>query len=201
MLLSEVLLLAQLMTAGQVTPGPNNALLSSSGMRFGYRATQPHAWGILCGHAFLEFAVALGLGTIYAQFPFIERILTFVAVLLIIYLAYKIAMAPVDRLATIDGHDKPWTFWQGFAFQWINPKVWFIAMGIAGQFASGTDPLKAAMIIGAVTASTAIISTQTWTIFGVAMRQVLNTPLRRRLFNIAMASLMVISVIAMLQDH
>ena len=200
MLLTEFSALCMLLIAGQITPGPNNALLSSSGMRFGWRATQPHAWGIFFGHSLMEFLVALGLGKTYQAFPIVQQILTVIAVVVLCYLAYKIATAPVDKFAESKSQFKPWTFWQAFMFQYINPKAWLIAIGVSGQFASGENALKAAAIIGFATLCTAVISTQGWTLFGVAMRQFLNTPLKRRLFNVAMA-LMLIASIFMLIGH
>ena len=200
MTLTAFFSLCMLLIAGQVTPGPNNALLSASGMRFGWRATQPHAWGIFFGHPTLQFAVALGLGSTYQAFPIIQQILTVVAIIVLCYLAYKIATAPVDKLSQSKSASKPWTFWQAFMFQYINPKAWLIAIGVSGQYASGENTLLAASLIGFATLSTAIISTQGWTLFGVAMAQILDTPFKRRIFNIAMA-LMLIASIIMLIGH
>ncbi len=200
MTLTTFFSLCMILTAGQVTPGPNNALLSASGMRFGWRATQPHAWGIFFGHPTLQFFVALGLGSTYQAFPIVEQVLTIVAIIVLCYLAYKIATAPVDKFAESKSQSKPWTFWQAFIFQYINPKAWLIAIGVSGQYASGEHTLLAASLIALATLSTAIISTQGWTLFGVAMRQILNTPLKRRIFNIAMA-LMLVASIVMLIGH
>ena len=200
MTLTVFISLQLLLIAGCVTPGPNNALLSSSGMRFGYRATMPHAWGVMIGHAVMEFMVAAGLGAIYLSFPILNNILTIVAILLLCYLAYKIATAPVDKFAESAKQAKPWGFWQAFVFQWINPKAWLIAIGVSGQYASGEHPLIAATFIGIATLLAGVISTQTWTIFGVAMARILNTPLKRRIFNISMA-LLIIASIFMLIGH
>ena len=35
-----------------VTPGPNNAMLTASGMKFGFMRTLPHLIGIPSGHIF-----------------------------------------------------------------------------------------------------------------------------------------------------
>ncbi len=32
------------------TPGPNNAMLTASGIKFGFKRTLPHAFGIPFGH-------------------------------------------------------------------------------------------------------------------------------------------------------
>ena len=38
-----------------VTPGPNNAMLTASGMKFGFVRTLPHAIGIPIGHILQKF--------------------------------------------------------------------------------------------------------------------------------------------------
>ena len=48
------------------TPGPNNIMLLSSGLTYGFRRTIPHIAGITVGFAFMVAAVGLGLGTITA---------------------------------------------------------------------------------------------------------------------------------------
>lgn len=194
--------LLQLMVVGCVTPGPNNALLSASGMNFGYRATAPHFLGVMFGHAFMEFSVALGAGAIYTEFPIFREILRIVAIVLLIWLAWKIASAPVEKLATAQTGAKPWTFWQAFIFQWINPKAWLIAIAVSGQFAGGANPLLSAFYIFLATLIGGIVSTQLWTGFGVAMARVLNTPTKRRIFNFALAGLLIFTIVLMLgSDH
>ena len=47
------------------TPGPNNIMLLSSGLTYGFRRTIPHIAGITVGFAFMVGAVGLGLGTIF----------------------------------------------------------------------------------------------------------------------------------------
>ena len=45
------------------TPGPNNIMLLSSGLTYGFRRTLPHVAGVTVGFAFMIGAVGLGLGT------------------------------------------------------------------------------------------------------------------------------------------
>ena len=42
-----------------VTPGPNNAMLTASGMKFGYLKTLPHLIGIPLGHT-IQISLKLG---------------------------------------------------------------------------------------------------------------------------------------------
>ena len=44
-----------------VTPGPNNAMLTASGMKFGFIRTLPHLIGIPLGHIFQIGLVCFGL--------------------------------------------------------------------------------------------------------------------------------------------
>ena len=57
------------------TPGPNNIMLTASGVNFGYRRTLPHMLGIICGMATMNIAVGLGLGAVFTQFPLVQQIL------------------------------------------------------------------------------------------------------------------------------
>ncbi len=201
MTLATFNLLLQILVVGCITPGPNNALLSASGMNFGYRRSVPHMLGVIFGHAFMEFGVALGAGAIYTQFPSFRVVLQIVAILLLLWLAFKIATAPVEKLASADAEQKPWTFWQAFIFQWINPKAWLIAIAVSGQFAGGETPLLNAFYIFIATAIAGVVSTQTWTIFGVGMARLLNTPMKRRIFNFILAALILVSVVLLLGDN
>ena len=48
-----------------ITPGPNNAMLTASGMKFGFVRTLPHLIGIPSGHIVQIGLVSLGLGNYF----------------------------------------------------------------------------------------------------------------------------------------
>ena len=48
-----------------VTPGPNNAMLTASGLKFGFIRTLPHLIGIPLGHIFQIGLVCYGLGNLF----------------------------------------------------------------------------------------------------------------------------------------
>ena len=73
-----------------VTPGPNNAMLLTSGIKFGYLKTIPHMSGITIGHVLQTIVVCLGLGKIFQLFPEIQNILKIVCAIFFLYLGYKI---------------------------------------------------------------------------------------------------------------
>jgi len=51
-----------------VTPGPNNAMVLTSGVKFGFSKTIPHMSGITIGHVCQTVVVCLGLGKIFQMF-------------------------------------------------------------------------------------------------------------------------------------
>src|SRR3954470_2983262 len=75
------------------TPGPNNIMLLSSGLTYGFRPTLPHIAGITFGFAFMVGAVGLGLGTVFVAYPVLQTILKYAGIAYLLYLAAAIAMA------------------------------------------------------------------------------------------------------------
>ena len=73
-----------------VTPGPNNAMVLTSGIKFGYIKTIPHMSGITIGHVLQVILVCLGLGKLFEMFPQIQNVLRIVCALYLLYLGYKI---------------------------------------------------------------------------------------------------------------
>ena len=58
-----------------VTPGPNNAMVLTSGLKFGFTKTIPHMSGITIGHIIQLILVCFGLGKIFQIFPQIQNVL------------------------------------------------------------------------------------------------------------------------------
>ena len=67
------------------TPGPNNAMLTASGMKFGFARTLPHLIGISVGHILQIGLTCFGLANIFLIYPqvqFYMKILCFLYLLL-----------------------------------------------------------------------------------------------------------------------
>ena len=117
------------------TPGPNNIMLLSSGLTYGFRRTIPHIAGITIGFAFMVAAVGLGLGTVFLTYPILQTILKYAGAAYLIYLAVAIAMSGPAK----PGEEKargPMTFWGAAMFQWINAKGWVIVIGTITAYAA-----------------------------------------------------------------
>ena len=57
------------------TPGPNNSILTASGIKFGFTRTIPNIFGIPTGHGIQLALVCLGLGALFTHFPILLNIL------------------------------------------------------------------------------------------------------------------------------
>jgi threonine/homoserine/homoserine lactone efflux protein len=131
-------LFAALVVFGAVmafTPGPNNIMVLSSGLTYGFRRSLPHIAGIAIGVSLMVASVGLGLGAIFIAYPVLQTILKYVGAAYLIYLAVLIAMSgPVTP-----GHDNlrgPMTFWAAVLFQWVNVKGWVMAIGIITAYSA-----------------------------------------------------------------
>lgn len=176
------------------TPGPNNALVASSGARFGFRATLPHVTGIAVGFPVMIFLIAVGLGQVFQQSSVLREIVRIGGILVLLWVAWKIATA--SGSATDEKTGKPFRFIEAAAFQWINPKAWVMSIGISAQFVNPVTPVRSALIVSAVFFVVGFGSASSWTLFGTVMQRWLNTHNRLRIFNISMAALIVLSVFA-----
>jgi threonine/homoserine/homoserine lactone efflux protein len=181
------------------TPGPNNIMLLSSGLTYGFRPTLPHMAGITIGFAFMVGAVGLGLGAIFIAYPLLQTILKYAGVAYLIYLAAAIAMS--DPVKPDQDHRRgPMTFWGAVLFQWINAKGWVMVIGTITAYAAiAAFPWNIAIQV-ALSLFLGALSSLTWTLFGSSLRPVLRSPRAVRAFNIVMALLLLGSLYPVFMD-
>ena len=187
------------MTSMGITPGPNNILVASSGVNFGFRATIPHILGITVGYPLMLFIVGIGLAKIFIAVPLIHAVLKYISIAYLLYLAYRITVASAPGEARSQA--KPLTFLQAAAFQWVNGKAWVISLGAVTTYTmvNQTLPLQI-LAMTAISVVITLVSVSCWTFFGAFMRQYLNIEKRRRHFNYAMAALLVASILPVLWE-
>lgn len=181
------------------TPGPNNIMLTASGVNFGFARTVPHLLGVDVGFVVLLAVFAGGLGLLFAAVPALQLALKIAGALYMLWLAWKVASArPIDDKGAALG--RPMTFLQAVAFQWVNPKAVVAALsGIAVYMRPGHE-LPDFVIVLAVFALATVLSTATWAGFGVALRRVLRNPTHARIFNIVMGLLLVASIVPIVSE-
>src|SRR6187200_2397521 len=198
---SQSLLIAFIMFATVMffTPGPNNIMLLSSGLTYGFRRTLPHVVGITIGFAFMVGAVGLGLGTIFITYPVLQTILKYAGVAYLVYLAIHIAMSE-PATPDQDNARGPMTFWGAAMFQWINVKGWVMVIGTITAYAGIASfpwniviQVMLSLLLGALSCSA-------WAMFGSALRPILTSPRAVRAFNIVMALLLLASLYPVFMD-
>jgi threonine/homoserine/homoserine lactone efflux protein len=181
------------------TPGPNNIMLLSSGLTYGFRRTIPHIVGIVLGFAFMVAAVGLGLGSVFLAYPILQTILKYAGAAYLIYLAAAIAMSGPTKPREGNGRG-PMTFWGAAMFQWINAKGWVIVIGTITAYAAIAQfPLNIA-IQTLISLMVGTVSTVVWALFGSALRPVLTSERLVRAFNILMAILLLASLYPVFMD-
>ena len=110
-------------------------MLLASGANFGLRRTVPHMLGISGGHAAMVALVGLGLLGLFTALPWLRTGLTVVSVAYLLWLAWKIANAAPPAEGAAKG--RPLTWAQAAAFQWVNPKAWYMAIYAQTNFRRG----------------------------------------------------------------
>jgi threonine/homoserine/homoserine lactone efflux protein len=180
-----------------ITPGPNNIMLTASGVNFGFARTIPHMLGIGAGFMALLLAVGFGMGVIFAAYPPLRTVLKVAGAAYMLWLAWKIAHAgSAGDNARPSG--RPLTFWEAAAFQWVNPKAVVMAFGAMAVYVRpdhlAADVLVVTLVFGLVN----VPSVGTWAAFGHVLRNALREPARLEFFNMVMALLLVASILPML---
>lgn len=185
------------------TPGPNNAMVAASGATWGLKRTWPHILGIAFGFPLMFVAVALGAGEVLRARPAIHQALTWIGVLYILWLAWRIATArpaPAgsDGATTAGGRGRPFSFIEAALFQWVNPKAWIIVVGAIATYTRPDAMLAQAITIAAVFFVATVPSCAFWTAVGAGAARLLRTERGLRAFNIAMAILLIASLVPIL---
>lgn len=180
-----------------ITPGPNNTMLLASGVNFGALRTLPHALGVSIGFMVMVIAVGLGLGQVFEVWPLLYTVLRYAGAAYLLYLAWKIATSGPMSEDDVSSR-KPLSFLGAAAFQWVNPKAWVMAVGAIATYAPAQGYLLNVLLIGLIFMLVNLPSVGVWVMCGSALRNVLRNPRWLVLFNVLMATLLVISLYPLL---
>lgn len=179
-----------------ITPGPNNLMLTASGANFGYRLTLPQVLGCVVGNVALTLIACNGLGQLFVALPGAQAALRTCGALYLVWLAWRLAQSRLGNAQAL----RPLTFVEGVMFQAFNPKSWIRAITLASVFMpAGADPLVAGLAISLIGAAIGFPCISMWALFGVAMRSVLADPRRQRVFNLVMATALVLLAVDVLR--
>ncbi|WIO73686.1 LysE family translocator [Porticoccaceae bacterium LTM1] len=184
--------LAAFALVSSITPGPNNIMLMTSGVNFGFRRTTPHMLGVAIGFTIMVVLVGIGVVQIFDLLPASYFILKIVSITYLLFLAFKIATsAPPSDETKSDA--TPLTFMQAALFQWVNPKAWMMAITAISIYAPSKS-LYAVSLVALVFGLVNLPSVSVWTVMGLHLRRLLTNTKRLRAFNASMAILLVLSL-------
>ncbi|MBT5031418.1 MAG: LysE family translocator [Proteobacteria bacterium] len=183
-----------------ITPGPNNFLLLSSGLHFGWRRSLPHVFGIIVGVSIVLIVMGLGLGQYLEANPAVHQLIRWPGVAVILYFAWKIITS--TSLETSAKRYRPFTFVEACLFQWINPKALIIMLTMISAYTtpeySVYSQLTVMVLISTVAAT---VATTSWVMIGVNLHQLLKNPKHLKVFNICMGLALVIAVLPIILNN
>jgi len=176
-----------------VTPGPNNAMVLASGLKFGFFKTIPHMSGITIGHVSQLILVCLGLGKIFQMLPGIQIILKIICAIYLLYLGYKI----IGSFSKIkEDNSRPLKFHEAALFQLVNPKAWTISSMVGSGFLPRDENLLVAILFISITAIIICpLSISPWAAFGSGIRNFIKENKKKAIVEYFLAILLVLTSI------
>jgi len=175
------------------SPGPATLSLAGIGTAFGFRRGISYLLGIILGTIGVLMLIATGVIVLILAQPVLVTVLTIIAAVYILYLAWKIATAPVGA-SRIEVKEAP-ALWSGLVLALANPKA-FAAIGAvyAGHsLLDGNLLADTAVKVSALTLVIVVVNT-TWLAFGSAFSNLLSQPRAGRVANIVFAVMLMASV-------
>ena len=176
-----------------ITPGPNNAMVLTSGLKFGFLKSIPHMTGITIGHVTQLILVCLGLGKIFQVFPELQNILKILCAIYLLYLSYKI----IGSFSKIKSDEsRPLRFYEAALFQIVNPKAWTISSMAASGFLSENGNLFLSIIfISTVALIICPLSISPWAAFGSGIKNLVKNNKIKVIIEFFLAFLLFITAI------
>lgn len=175
------------------SPGPATLSLAAVGAAFGAARGLGYLAGIIAGTFGVLLLIASGVTGLLLAVPALVWLVTALAAAYILYLAYRIATAPV--LSGDTSSARAPSLAGGFVLAIANPK----AFAAIGAVYSGNSLLPDDLLLDAAAKTLALLVVivavnATWLVFGSALSRVLHDPRRGRIANVAFAVLLVLSV-------
>lgn len=175
------------------SPGPAPLALAAVGASFGARKGLPFLFGILSGLTIAIAGASLGLSALFAANSYAKNIIQVIGVLYIVYVAFKIATAPV--MVDENAQTNIPSFAEGFVFSLLNPKAYAAFFAIFSQFLLPMDdPALAYFLTALVCMLVAVIVDSAWLILGGALKPIFSKPLPARILRVCFGLLMVLAV-------
>ncbi len=147
-------------------------------------------------------AIALGAGELLRSYPWIEDVMKWIGIAYLLWLAWRIASTHPKR-KDMGGKNrrKPLTFIQAVLFQWVNPKAWIIALSAIVTYTTKDNIFSQSIELGIIFLIACLFAVSFWTSMGVGAAKLLRSERALWIFNLAMAGLLVASLVPMIMGE
>ena len=178
------------------TPGPNNAMLTASGMKFGFSKTLPHLIGIPLGHIIQIGLCCYGLANLFLIYPDVQFYMKLLCFVYLLYLSWKmIGSFSISQKET----GRPLKFYEASLFQFINPKAWSIALTVASGFFPSNENIFVGTAFVTITAALVCFpSISLWALFGNGLRNFVKKTKTKKNIEYILAVLLILTGIFIL---
>ena len=180
------------------TPGPNNAMLTASGMKFGFVRTLPHLIGIPLGHILQIGLTCFGLANIFLLYPQVQFYMKILCFLYLLYLSWKM----IGSFSLVQKESgRPLKFYEAALFQFINPKAWVVALTAATAFfPSDENFIIATMFVAGTAPFVCIPSICIWALFGSSIKLIIKNTKIKKIIEYLLALLLLITAVIIVVD-
>ncbi|ESP92365.1 LysE family translocator [Pseudoalteromonas luteoviolacea] len=176
-----------------ITPGPNNLILLSSGLKFGARRCISLLLGINLGFTAMILLVGAGIGELFTRFVMLHEVLKWLSAAYILYLAFKVASAtPFEFESHSTG--QPMTFFEAVMFQWINPKAWSMSLSAITIYTPSTH-FSSVVLVAVVFSLINLPCILSWLLVGTKLSKLIKHPKYFRALNLVLAFVLVASIV------
>ncbi|OGB22236.1 MAG: lysine transporter LysE [Burkholderiales bacterium RIFCSPLOWO2_02_FULL_57_36] len=194
-MMEALLPLALFAFVSSITPGPNNIMLTSSGVIYGFVRSIPHILGVTFGFGILLALSAAGIGSLILLVPSIQVILKTFGSGYLLYLAWQLRSLAIRQDATAS--TRPMSFTGATLFQFVNPKAWVMAISGSSAFLPPMPSVWMSIAIFClVFCAVNLPCVSLWAGAGAALRRYLAEPRWQRRFCVVMVVLTTYSAIA-----
>ena len=184
-----------------ISPGPVNLTILNSSMNYGLRQTWGFISGATIGFTALLASVCFGLYQIIVMYPLLLDAIALFGTALLVWIGWNILKAKTDAIDVENlEHQRVPTFMKGALMQWLNPKAWIAAVSGTALFSASAQP-KALAIFVLIYFLTCYFSLLIWGYAGDKLAHFLNEPIKARIFNVVMGTLLIGIALHMYWSH
>ncbi len=177
------------------SPGPATLSLAAVAATSSISRGLPYYAGIISGLLFAIIGAIVGLATVLTRWPQVSLVLQVLGASYILYVAWKIATAPVAT--DVDGNDvRPPGFRDGFILNILNVKAYAAILAILSQFLLPFDELVVDYAVSAsICFGVAMVVDFMWLAAGAFLQTLFREPRSARITRVVFGLMIVASLI------